>query len=229
MRISVLGDSISTFSGWNPPGYKIFYDHKQQLRNGLRSAEDTWWSQVITYLGGELCVNNSFSGSRVSGGKFPAAHTFERINALSNECQPDFILIYLGLNDFGYHVPVRKKAFWLRKHNPLFFYDAYDLMLRNIKRRYPQARILCASVLESRVRNAPQWRFEQGFSGGDPLRKYNAVIRKACRKKNVMFVDLQHSGMIQTYETLDGAHPTARGHAEIAQCWIQALSRTFGR
>ena len=58
---SILGDSISTYMGYNPCGYAIFYDAEKCIRNGLYSVSETWWNQVIRVCDGELLVNNSFS------------------------------------------------------------------------------------------------------------------------------------------------------------------------
>ena len=107
MLVSFLGDSISTYSGFNPEGYAVFYDAEMQKRNGLNSVYDTWWAKVNQELRAYLCVNNSYSGSRVSGTDFPAGCCSERIMHLHTpKYKPNLILIYLGFNDFGYGVPI---------------------------------------------------------------------------------------------------------------------------
>ena len=63
---SVLGDSISTLEGRNPPEYSVFYDWDHCCMANVFSIGDTWWGQVIEALGGFFLQNNSFSGSRVS-------------------------------------------------------------------------------------------------------------------------------------------------------------------
>ena len=73
MMISIMGDSISTFESFNPDGYCVFYDAQMQRVNGLGSVSDTWWDRVIKRMDGRLCVNNSYSGSKVTGDSFPAA------------------------------------------------------------------------------------------------------------------------------------------------------------
>ena len=64
-RISILGDSICTFEGYNAPGYYIYYNKEIQKENGISSVSDMWWYKTIAYLNGELCVNNSCAGSMV--------------------------------------------------------------------------------------------------------------------------------------------------------------------
>ena len=65
-KFSIIGDSISTLEGYNPKDYKVFYAEDTCIKSGVRELQDTWWGKVITFLGGELLVNNSWSGSRVT-------------------------------------------------------------------------------------------------------------------------------------------------------------------
>ena len=73
--VSIVGDSVSTFEGYNPQGYAVFYDREMQVRNELNSVYDTWWAKVNQALHAFLCVNNSYSGSKVSGKVFPAGES----------------------------------------------------------------------------------------------------------------------------------------------------------
>ena len=50
MLVSVLGDSISTYEGYIPANYKLYYDEDRQKINGLISVYDTWWAKVNQYL-----------------------------------------------------------------------------------------------------------------------------------------------------------------------------------
>ena len=92
MFVSILGDSISTYSGFNPEGYAVFYDEEMPLRNGLNSVYDTWWAKDNQELNAFLRVNNSYSGSMVSGDEFPAGCCRERLMHLhTSEYIPDLI------------------------------------------------------------------------------------------------------------------------------------------
>jgi len=62
---SVLGDSISTLAGWNPPDHAVFYNWEHKRPSGVLGPEDTWWGKVIDALGGQLLMNESWSGSLV--------------------------------------------------------------------------------------------------------------------------------------------------------------------
>ena len=48
--VSIIGDSISTYEGYNPSGYAVFYDQEMCARNGLKSVYDTWWAKVNQFL-----------------------------------------------------------------------------------------------------------------------------------------------------------------------------------
>ena len=76
-RISILGDSISTFAGYTPEE-AVFYDSYVQWETGVKSVEDTWWMQVIKALDGELGTNHSLGGSMVSGNLSTSAMSYER-------------------------------------------------------------------------------------------------------------------------------------------------------
>ena len=80
-KFSILADSISTFKGCNPEGYNVFYDGEKIAETGVATAEDTWWSKVISYFGGTLLVNNSWSGSRVTRLPDSDTHCSRRVAA----------------------------------------------------------------------------------------------------------------------------------------------------
>ncbi len=218
--VSILGDSISTFEGFNPPGYAVYYDKELQALNGLESVYDTWWAKVNRALQAHLCVNNSYSGSCVSGDRFPAGCSDERIDHLSpSGYDPDIILIYLGFNDFGYGVRLENRT----HRDPLCFSDAYDLMLKKIKQKYPSSVIVCGTLMRTAVRDRDRWTFPEYYFD-IPFGSYNEVIRKVCGENSCYLADIGTPDA--RYETLDGAHPTARGHQAIAEAWIRSLKES---
>lgn len=223
MYISILGDSISTFCGFTLPDYRVYYQENKLYENGLSSCADTWWAQVICKLGGTLCVNNAYSGCKVNGDRFPSASSEKRIEALCGIQDPDIILVYLGINDFGFNVPVRKKGLFHFKKDPAYFADAYDLMLARIRARYPHALIFCGTLLKTYIRGDDRWNFDTDFRTRYPFKDYNEAIRTVCKKRNAICLELDKWGYT-AYETLDGAHPTRTGHKQIAECWIAALN-----
>ena len=126
--VSILGDSISTYEGYNPEGYSVYYYGPWLYQNEMTSVYDTWWAKTNQALRAYLCINNSFSGSRVTGGQFPSASSRERTSALHKEpYSPDIILVYIGFNDFGGGVPVVDNTTKHLNQNDLdFFEDAKE-------------------------------------------------------------------------------------------------------
>lgn len=218
LMVSIIGDSISTYSGYNPKGYAVFYDDINQRKNGLTSVYDTWWAKVNQSLHAYLCVNNSYSGSKVSGCAFPSANCKERTSSLhTKECKPNIILVYIGYNDFGKGIKIKSGLFDNNKDQ--FFYDMYLKMVQSIKQNYPSSTIICGTLMRGYVKNS-NWIFPESYAG-IPFDNYNAAIRKAAKKAGVKIADL--TSFPDRYETLDGSHPTAKGHLTIAKAWIYCL------
>jgi len=234
MFVSFLGDSISTYGGFNPEGYAVFYDEEMQKRNGLNSVYDTWWAKVNQKLNAFLCVNNSYSGSKVSGKEFPAGCCQERIRHLrTSEDTPDLILIYIGFNDFGYGVPISCSPLSNSgRGNLLFFEDAYHQMLIGLRYFYPNAKIVCATLMKTTLKQNSLWHFPDKL-GGISIDDYNNAIRRAADNCHIDLADLAKqyinipnlSKRDRRYETLDGTHPTAKGHQTIAEEWIACLAK----
>ncbi|MCQ2521677.1 MAG: SGNH/GDSL hydrolase family protein [Lachnospiraceae bacterium] len=217
--VSILGDSISTYEGFNPSGYAVFYDSENQKLLGLQSVYDTWWAKVNQYLQAYLCVDNAYSGSKVSGANYPSASSIERTTMLHvDKYQPDIILIYIGFNDFGNGVPINYK---IGCHNKAdYFYYSYEKMLSRIKKNYPKAKIICGTLMKGFVKGRPDFTFPETY-GGINFELYNDAIRKAAKKEKVYLMDLALKNY--SYETLDGTHPTVVGHATMASAWISCL------
>ncbi len=205
-KISVLGDSISTYAGYNPSGYPVYYKDDAAYENDIDSVDDTWWKRVIDAIGGELCVNNSFSGSLVFGDYAASVCSEERCSGLHGADKPDIILAFMGTNDRGYGIEVQK------------FFDAYCTMLRRIKKNYPAAKIVCATLLLG-YRKGDESNFKADGTVAES--DYNNAIRSAVKQENCLLADLAASE--KCYETLDGCHPTKSGHRLIANLWLNEL------
>lgn len=221
-QISIIGDSISTYYGHVlPDGYKVYYDEKKAKENQLTSVEDTWWRIVCKHLGAEICVNNSYSGSRVSGNGFPCASSDERTSSLHTEnATPDLILLYIGTNDFGYGLGVKENPFFYKEY---VFYDEYKKMLQKIIRNYPDSQIVCGTLMKSSVKDNPEWEYPRSKTGIS-LEEYNDAIREIANNLGVFVADL--ANLNTPYETLDDAlHPTKTGHSTIALAWLSELNR----
>lgn len=209
-RISVFGDSISTFAGFIPAQNKVYYEGDACERNEVERVEDTWWMQVIDALGGRLLANASFSGSLVAGESFPAGCSQERacqICGAEGE-RPGCVLVYMGINDYGEGTPL-----------PVF-QQAYTDMLANLSEQAPEAELLCLTLLPGRTAERDADFFREKYKGAD-LSAYNDAIRCIVREHGAHLVDVAAIG--EPFETLDGTHPTKRGMDQLAATVLKAL------
>ena len=70
-KVSILGDSYSTFQGMNPEGYNPFYPDNN---NDVKEVSQTWWDLYIKAKGYELDKNDSWGGSTICGTPSPHMH-----------------------------------------------------------------------------------------------------------------------------------------------------------
>ncbi len=233
--ISVLGDSVSTFWGWQPQGYAVYYDQDRACTAGLMSVEDTWWMRAARALDAEPLANASYSGSMVAGDGFPAGRSPERSRALlgpSGE-RPTDVVVFMGINDYGWGSPRAQAAARsaampacvdLEMVPPAVasaaspadveeFEWAYGAMLGNVRSACGSSNIWCVGLLPGRVAGSKGPTFTWNLRGV-PLDDYNDAINRAARAHGAVYLDVASYGL--DYEAVDGTHPTARGMAQIA-------------
>lgn len=224
-KISILGDSVSTYWGSNPMGYQVFYDERRCRSAGMHSVEDTWWMKVIRSTGGKILVNNSCAGSRVSGNGLYAGNSNYRLQNLGcNNELPDVILVAMGINDYGNAVPIAPETRDRTGGNYLtsYFKSSYQIMLWRLRCMYPQSVIYCSTLCygtlgESLANPFPGERY------GIKLKEYNQAIRECAQEYGCRVADLER--VQKYYESIDGAHPSAKGMMQLAQGWIRAIAQ----
>lgn len=221
---SVLGDSISTLSGYSEPDGAAFYEGTRKFKAGVFTPEDTWWGQVIERLGGELLVNNSISGSMVCRHKGILVPSYgcsdERTSALSRDSRaPDVIIVYLGTNDWGAGIKVTpySKA---DEGDTSIFSVAYAAMLEKLRTNYPQAEIICCTLSVSRWTGHDEFVFPYRYCGRH-IEEYCEAIRTCASAAGCRLVDLYRSE--SHYDTIDGFHPNADGMKTLADSFIARL------
>ncbi|MBQ6824603.1 MAG: protein kinase [Clostridia bacterium] len=218
-RFSVLGDSISTLEGFNPKDYCLYYTGELCDKTDVREMKDTWWGQVIEFLGGELLVNNSWSGCRVTrvpGNEalFPSGCCDERTSALHvGEARPDVILIYLGTNDWGRGASVNGE-----EKEEQFGY-AYEQMLNKLKKNYPEAELLCCTLPATHMTANPSFVFPHSF-GGIHIDRYNEIIKRVASERAGV-LDLASFRIL--YDTVDGTHPNKNGMNTLSMLVLRAM------
>lgn len=188
-KISILGDSLSTFQGYNPVGNAVYYPTSY-----LTSVEDTWWKRLIEKSEGklELLINESWSGSRVSDNRgVEQAGATRALNLDSNGENPNIIINFIGTNDFNYDIPFGD--FGGNQSPPTAistFSDAYTVMLENESSKYPNAKIYCCT-LPFNSRGG----FPRVNSDGVSLSEFNQRIRDISKLYGAEIIDLERVGI----------------------------------
>ena len=240
LKISVLGDSISSYSG-HSTGNAYYSSSK------IPSVNSMWWRQVCKITGAEKLVVDAYASSccavasaswtssitpAVDDSRCRALHTGS--TSSNNRVDPDIILIAIGLNDFQANVPLGS---W-DGHEPLASSDtatwrgAYANMLLKIHTEYPDALVFCLSP----------WFFVRGSSsvvnknsGGNSYQDFEDAMREVCNILGGVFIDCSNFGFTrQNYSAQsfafddnasDGSlfHPNATGQEILGQSIAAAV------
>lgn len=148
-KISILGDSYSTFKGYVYPDYNaVWYGNtvkeEDQKQNDVSDVDQTWWRLLIKKMGAELIYNNSYSGATICHTGYKQRDCSERsyVTRMQNLGDPDIILIFGGTNDDWAQAPIGEVKYEKWTHKDLFkFRPAFCYLLHQMKELYPEARI----------------------------------------------------------------------------------------
>ena len=234
-KVSILGDSISTFTGTMPADYNIYYPESGDIPN----AGQTWWGQLLANTGMVLCRNASSANTDVTGnslaldGSAPGC-SIRRIVDLkgTDGSNPDVIIIYMGINDFA-----RSRTLGSftspgvqTEGEVMVFTDAYELMLQKIKALYPTASIYCCTLLERCDLNGNTGAPAVNLNG-DTVADFNTQIKAIAKAYSASVIDFYNCGINYTnlsLFTVDGIHPTWIGAGVLGQCATQAVLSSVG-
>lgn len=204
LRVSILGDSYSTFEGWLSPSINaIWYFNEGSSRgsqdNDVKKVEQTWWYQVIKDMGYKLEKNNSYSGATIC---FTGYRDMKGIHQdysdrsfivrASNLGQPDIILVCGCTNDSWCDAPIGEYKWKKWTNEDLYsFRPAMAKMCSELKALYPEARILF--MLNSELKD-----------------EINDSVHAICKHYHIECLDLQN------IEKQSG-HPSQAGMTAIAK------------
>ena len=207
---SVLGNSISTYSGYIPNGYANYYTPSRL------SVEDTWWMLLSAKGDLELASNASWSGSTVANKGGSSMKSFftsdERINALAANGVPDIIFVLGGTNDWGANSGNLGDYPIDDNYDLKTFRGAYSYLVVQLKKRYPDTSIICCSILPRR-----QSRTQKNSCGVTQM-DIDESIKYICHFYNVHFIDMSVCGIEENIGafTIDGLHPNKAGMAIVS-------------
>ncbi|HAV91172.1 MAG TPA: hypothetical protein DCW44_07865 [Eubacterium sp.] len=202
---SVLGNSISTYSGYIPRGYANYYT------SSILSVEDTWWMLLSEKEDLELASNASWAGSSVANKSGKNANSYftsdMRINALAANGVPDIIFVLGGTNDWGDNSGYLGDYPIDDNYDLKTFRGAYTYLVVQLKKKYPDTSIICCSILPRKQPRTQKNRY------GVTQMEIDESINYICNHYNVNFIDMSVCGIekdINGY-TIDGLHPNKAG------------------
>lgn len=237
--ISVLGDSISTYTGISNSvatnstlgDNAVYY---LGTNSGITSASQTWWQQTADSTGAKLLVNNSWSGSMVYGTEKSAAYKDRCVQLHSDTgtnkgTNPDIIAVYIGINDFDNKVELGTFKELADVYNeetktyvePKNFSEAYAIMLHKMTTKYDKADIYVFTLPENEARIDEV-----------ALNAYNQNIRYIADYFDCKIVDLAgiEGYSCEKYCSDDKhLHPNQQGMDVITDLFVRALKGTYGK
>ncbi|NDV95338.1 hypothetical protein D0T84_10450 [Dysgonomonas sp. 521] len=147
IKISILGDSYSTFEGFvTPVSNPVWYPVTNGWdANDVVDVKQMWWHGVLQEYGATLEINNSYSGATIcnTGYYGTDSSSLSFIARMNNMGDPDIIFIFGGTNDSWANSPVGDYKYhdWttadLKSFRPAFAY-----MLDYLTKKHPDARII---------------------------------------------------------------------------------------
>jgi hypothetical protein len=197
-KVSVLGDSYSTFQGYNPENYNPFYP---DANNDVKEVEQTWWSLYIKAKGYKLEQNNSWGGTTICNtGYFGRDASASSFNARADMLgDPDIIFVFGGTNDAWSGAPVGEYKYsdWT-KEDCKYFRPALACLLDSLQKLYPKAKLY--SILNSELRE-----------------DINESMRVVCQHYNVQLIELHDIDK-------QNGHPSISGMKSISDQLLEAIN-----
>ena len=240
--ISILGDSISTFSNYSngtaaQTTNSTIKDGAIYYPNNIPevTVDSTWWYQAAQALGMDILVNNSWSGSCLLNTRYGTVGAYiDRCvqlhdNTGDNAGQtPDIIAIFLGTNDY-YNFASTLGSFETIDFNklitnvndvttygtPATAMEAYTIILDKISKAYPKAEVYCMTML-------PRYN-----SSSQPT-VFNEDIAQLAEKYGAFMVDLSNCGIFSDTTRFnlfmgDTLHPNNAGMDAMTNAFVSAV------
>lgn len=236
-KLSLIGDSISTYAGYIPDGYAIAYPKWDVV-----SPEDTWWMKVIKKGEMVLGQNCAWSGSKVcgvcTGDSAEAACSDQRIKDLALNGTPDIVVCFIGTNDIGNAATMgnwkKGDAIPANTGTKATMSEAYALMVAKIMQTYPMAQVFCCSIPERKRVSGEAITEYPMVSNGLTLYDFNDMVKDVCDALGATYIDLHGCGMTWwnaesycAWEEKGALHPNKRGMELFAKCVYSAIANFY--
>ena len=217
--VSLMGDSVSTFykdgdknNSYYSGDNEFYYP---RYCSAINESAKTWWMLTINGIGAKLGVNNSLSGSSVSGSSSKAGQSYERVRTLGSKGSPNIVICYLGINDNVNGVTNTQ------------FKQAYKTMLDRIIETYPKAYIfVCTHAYSGYYKQASHYYYEET----DRL-AYNQILRDLAEEYQIGLIEFDKAITEDNYSTNfnDNLHYNVKGMNTMSKQAILDINRYFNQ
>ena len=213
-KVSILGDSISTFYAEGSEmnsyygGDNQFY-YPKYSQSQINVVNLTWWYQLIKNNELSLGINNSWSGSCASGTNVSAGVQDSRIDTLDENGTPDIVIIYLGTNDCA-------SAFTVE-----VFAEAIETIVAKVK---------ALGVSDIFITTLGYSAYNNGKYSDANRIAYNTEIRRIANEQNCGIVPLDDYIQDDSYSFYlqDNLHYNVKGAALLAKIYEKSIKEYFG-
>ena len=215
-RFSFLGDSITTYANY-PGSNNPYYTGSNA---GITNVNMTWWKQICDKQGGQ--VNRIYANGGMDIVNGLCLHYADLFSNGASGVAPDYVFILGGINDW-YHNNTLGTINDAEASNTTF-YAAYKYLLKQIKTTYPNATVVCLTILNSMI-NGTVPPYPNG--NGDSIPDFCKAIKDCADYYSVNYIDLNKLVNINggNYTTLlaDNTHPNNIGADKMANAILKNL------
>lgn len=206
----IFGDSYSTFEGYIPEGYAAYYSEEGREETDVRKVSETWWHQVMSELGCNLVMNDSWSGSTIGYTGYnnsDCSQTSSFIYRLKKYKEQDFfnknnidtVFVFGGTNDSWCNAPLGEVKYSDWEEKELYsVLPAITYYFKNLKETLSDANIIC--IINTELKS-----------------EITECLADACAKYGIKAVRLQSVNK-------NAGHPTIEGMKNIKDEILKALS-----
>lgn len=214
-KISILGDSISTFYGDNSELNSYWHEKDQYYfpiySTTVKSYKQTWWGRFLENTKAVLECNESYSGSTVyNWGNETSNSPAMNKTRISHLGKPDIVIIFMGTNDVVNGFTDSK------------FENAYRTMLQRVKEQCEDAYIFCCTLGYSA--------YKKYYYTDEKRLSFNEIIRKACENVDGKVIELAEVQTQENYNEYlgDSLHPNDIGMEAYANRIIKEIREYTG-
>ena len=167
-NIMIFGDSYSTYEGYIPKGYAVYYSGHRDALPDIFDVKDTWWGRMLETTDAVLVQNNSWSGSTIGYTGYTNSdcshsssfiYRFEKMldEGFFARNQIDTLLVFGGTNDSWANAPLGEMMYkdWTQK-DLYSVLPAIGYLLNLLKENFADTKVVC-------ILNSDEYKPERRF------------------------------------------------------------------